>query len=428
MAVYWSALKPDNQVEIALVPARIVELQQLEFFQAWFALAKEESPASCEVHKHDSDWPIIGCSFPTAIRLLKECGAVRRRLLDQKREQEVLSWMGSRSDLQRFSAQMALELEALRPTRGHCVIDLVRKADISVKHWHVKGDGNPAKAPRSNPAFCYNWSFGGGDEPALACLWHESLRTAGDSLESHGNMQEAALELEQIAKDRTQPDADRERARMQAARARSLDALIAHVAANKRALRVIVNEGHMRAERDIGKDRSVVRVRHLDDRSWDVISYSTPDGDYVLRRRGSAAVKPDRPAEPPQAHMFADQHDLGSDRPERRSTSGSALNRDPLVRMAVLERAQGHCELCDEPGFTLPDGRLFLETHHVHPLAEGGADRVTNVLALCPTHHREAHYGARRHELRSEFKVLLQILHGIESPNSSVPNSALVLA
>jgi 5-methylcytosine-specific restriction enzyme A len=36
-------------------------------------------------------------------------------------------------------------------------------------------------------------------------------------------------------------------------------------------------------------------------------------------------------------------------------------------------------------------------------LASGGADEIENVIALCPNHHREAHFGAARHELASAF-------------------------
>jgi len=46
-------------------------------------------------------------------------------------------------------------------------------------------------------------------------------------------------------------------------------------------------------------------------------------------------------------------------------------------------------------------GRMvYLETHHVVPHHEGGGDTVKNVAALCPKHHREAHHGIRKSEMR----------------------------
>lgn len=56
------------------------------------------------------------------------------------------------------------------------------------------------------------------------------------------------------------------------------------------------------------------------------------------------------------------------------------------------------------------DGRAYLETHHVVPLSEGGADSTSNVVALCPKDHKRAHYAVDRDEIR---KVLLQM--GIDS-------------
>ena len=48
-------------------------------------------------------------------------------------------------------------------------------------------------------------------------------------------------------------------------------------------------------------------------------------------------------------------------------------------------------------------GSIYLESHHIHPLSEGGADTIENVIALCPNHHREAHFG----ENRDQFRVSL---------------------
>ncbi|MRG93422.1 hypothetical protein GF068_16100 [Polyangium spumosum] len=107
---------------------------------------------------------------------------------------------------------------------------------------------------------------------------------------------------------------------------------------------------------------------------------------------------------------FADQFSSGeeSNRPaERRLVSGEVFLRNPAVRQRVLMRAQGKCEWCGEPGFAMADGRVFLETHHVIPLAAGGPDTIANVVALCPNHHREAHHGAKRQEMSDKLLARL---------------------
>jgi len=36
---------------------------------------------------------------------------------------------------------------------------------------------------------------------------------------------------------------------------------------------------------------------------------------------------------------------------------------------------------------------------------------VWNVVALCPTHHREAHYGSRRAEMKAQLLELLATMY-----------------
>ncbi|WP_319000820.1 HNH endonuclease signature motif containing protein [Burkholderia sp. AU30280] len=40
-----------------------------------------------------------------------------------------------------------------------------------------------------------------------------------------------------------------------------------------------------------------------------------------------------------------------------------------------------------------PDGRPYLEVHHVRKLAEKGADSIENAVAACPNCHHKLHYG-----------------------------------
>jgi hypothetical protein len=104
--------------------------------------------------------------------------------------------------------------------------------------------------------------------------------------------------------------------------------------------------------------------------------------------------------------------DIGTDTPSRGKTSGWAYARDDKIRKAVVRRAAGKCEFCGELGFERPDGTRYLESHHIIALANDGADRMTNVIALCPKHHREAHFGKRQVELEEEMKQKVMILEG----------------
>ncbi|MFC1559176.1 HNH endonuclease [Gemmatimonadota bacterium] len=127
-------------------------------------------------------------------------------------------------------------------------------------------------------------------------------------------------------------------------------------------------------------------------------------------------------------HPTADRHELtakvknilrkggtgrpkGQESPKRKETTGSAIERDPLVKAWILQNAVGVCELCQQEGpFHDKEGNLFLEVHHVDFLADGGADTVSNAVALCPNCHRMSHYSAdveqMRHQLRDTIERL----------------------
>src|SRR5690606_4963284 len=101
--------------------------------------------------------------------------------------------------------------------------------------------------------------------------------------------------------------------------------------------------------------------------------------------------------------------------PERRVVNSEAFIRNPDVRRRVLFRARGKCEWCSNNGFEMENGKVYLETHHVIPLSKGGLDLESNVAALCPNHHREAHFGVISQIMREKLLSLIQSL----SPSTS---------
>ncbi len=84
--------------------------------------------------------------------------------------------------------------------------------------------------------------------------------------------------------------------------------------------------------------------------------------------------------------------DLAPEQSSGSFVSAFRFKRSPVVRAHVLSRANGRCEFCGQPGFLRADGTHYLESHHIIKLASDGEDRLTNVIALCANHHREAHY------------------------------------
>lgn len=102
---------------------------------------------------------------------------------------------------------------------------------------------------------------------------------------------------------------------------------------------------------------------------------------------------------------------LGVSEPEKTYRMSASYARDPRIRSFVIARAKGFCEYCGEQGFLVSDGKsLYVEAHHIIALADDGKDTLENVIALCPRHHREAHYGMNRTELETEMARLLRAL------------------
>ncbi|MBL7716353.1 MAG: HNH endonuclease [Bdellovibrionales bacterium] len=90
----------------------------------------------------------------------------------------------------------------------------------------------------------------------------------------------------------------------------------------------------------------------------------------------------------------------GIERPAVASVTTSVFSRSAEVKSWVLRGAKGRCENCEKTApFKIEGGRPYLEVHHLVRLADGGSDRISNAVALCPNCHREFHFGEKRSDL-----------------------------
>lgn len=68
------------------------------------------------------------------------------------------------------------------------------------------------------------------------------------------------------------------------------------------------------------------------------------------------------------------------------------VNRDPYIAEYAKRKAEGVCQLCEQPApFTDKKGKPYLESHHIIWLKDGGEDSIENTVALCPNCHRRMH-------------------------------------
>lgn len=101
----------------------------------------------------------------------------------------------------------------------------------------------------------------------------------------------------------------------------------------------------------------------------------------------------------------------GIELPQHFYYEGSGFVRDDRIRAFVVERAAGKCEYCGQIDFVTVNGEGYIESHHIIALSKQGPDSLQNVIGLCSSHHREAHYGRHRRDLESKFKVILDAIN-----------------
>lgn len=301
-----------------------------------------------------------------------------------------------------MSEDLKQTLKSIRPSTAGMVMDLVAEAGIDVSAWHFKSDGTQVKNPRANPHYCYEWSFGGGGQPTALCIWHRDIKSGQDVIEYEDSLRQYALELDRVAIEQRNPSHVKSRARDQAKRARNFDSHVQRAYRSGLPVKVILLVGEDRGIEEIGWDTSKVKYRSLDNEPWFVHRYSDEDGRFRLVRRVPLSISDAPEQEVETETLYADQFSIPS-QPERVRIETDVVPRSAEVRKKVLQRAKGFCEYCGEPGFQMANGAVYLETHHVVPLADAGPDEEWNVIAICPNDHRRAHYAMDRDRLTNEL-------------------------
>lgn len=274
-----------------------------------------------------------------------------------------------------------MKIEELKPKGRLRVMDLVAEAGIDVSDWgNFKGGESKAA---SNPKYCYEWSYENTDEKVIVLnLWYENCEYQDGAIVQRLNMREVAKDVSTSAQSR---------------RAIKMDFSLQKAARLNWPVRVIICDGVQR-EQKADRTKSIADTRLLDSESWHIHFYNSDTGDCLLVRGKSA---------PRYVDQFEQLH-LPEGELKTREATGLVFQRSPQVRNYVLSRAAGKCEWCGAKGFETRAGSIYLETHHIQPLSEKGNDTVDNVIALCPNHHREAHFGTGSDELREKMSQIVK--------------------
>lgn len=283
-----------------------------------------------------------------------------------------------------------MDIELLKPKERLRVMDLIESIGIDVSDWGNFRGGVEKAA--SNPKYCYEWSYEDHNKKLIALnLWYGNLSVQDNGIVQRLNLRETANNAASSPQSR---------------RATKMDFSLQKAARLNWPVRVIICDGE---RRDVNATKSSADRRLLDSEQWYVKSYSSDSGDCVLVRGV--------PTE-----SFIDQFSIDNapaGEANKREATTSVYERSPQVRSYILKRAGGFCEWCDQEGFKTLSGSVYLETHHIQPLSEGGSDTVDNVVALCPNHHREAHFGVNANQFRKELAERVEKLNKSMQPTAN---------
>lgn len=138
----------------------------------------------------------------------------------------------------------------------------------------------------------------------------------------------------------------------------------------------------------------LVPVARIDEAAVSNAGVPAPENITEARRLAIEAVAPQETAAPGQSIRLIYQ-------------------RSERVRQYVLMRANGICESCRKPApFTRKDGSPYLEPHHINRLSDGGLDHPKFIGAICPTCHREIHYGLQGPEINEQLRTYVERVEG----------------
>ena len=320
----------------------------------------------------------------------------------------------------------------VRPTRLDRIYDVVNEAGIDVAPWHEgKGDF------RTNPKFCYRWAFEG-DTVVLLSLWFRTFSEVDGVWTCSGNARQDQMEREAQGSDHWD-SAVRNRTKRWAMSAYQMDEVMKHAFRKKLPVRVCIVDSKDTQTSEL--EASTADYRTLDPVPWS-LTYDMMSGDFkvvrgVVTGQDENALPEQRPAgndgEPTIVETIVTddlpkitEHSYGVGVVDQfidiKAPNDPVLvekwerERSGKVRQQVMLRSKGHCEWCGELGFVTRSGEIYLESHHIVPLSRDGADHISNVIALCPNDHRQAHYGLDQESMAQKMTALVLALVSPKAP------------
>ena len=232
-------------------------------------------------------------------------------------------------------------LDSLRPNSGQLIYDLVQQAGVNVAHWG-KDRFDRAIDPHTNTYKNSQWTFGGGADPWVACIWWNELELIDGLIVREGNSKGDSRDWMNRIAARQQSREVGDRLRPKIKKAGAFDRLMSEAFLRRLLVRVVVLDGNRATADQAEFESSVASKRKLDAADWFVHSYDVYTGQYRLVREvpPPVAVLPDPfedaedPGLAPDFQEFLDDPRLGETEKEAliRLRVGQGWFRDALIK------------------------------------------------------------------------------------------------
>ena len=93
----------------------------------------------------------------------------------------------------------------------------------------------------------------------------------------------------------------------------------------------------------------------------------------------------------------------------REKKYGESYKRDHILSLCLKRRYRDSCQIMSCRSDIKIGHGFFTDTHHIVPLGKGGTDTSSNIIVLCPNHHRLFHRSKVKLVDRTVSKVTLEV-------------------
>lgn len=196
-------------------------------------------------------------------------------------------------------------LDSLRPREARLIYELVRDAGVDVGHWSIDVQG-AAIDPHVNTYKNSQWTFGGGKEPMVACIWWSELGLLDGEIVRDGNSKEDSNGwMNRLAThERSREVGDRLRPKIK--KAQAFDRMMSEAFLRRKPVRVVLLDGTRATREQAEFQSSSAYLRTLDAEPWYVHAYDVTTGKYKL-------VRSELPPPTPVVDPFEGAEDPGLD-------------------------------------------------------------------------------------------------------------------